>query len=592
MIQRIFCFGWIIFFFLFNQPLAFASKDPCPECRKLIDPISFLSSAKEAYHLIQADENYSGAESLLRTKIDQYRNQLFQDSFIIHSIYYLLLPEVSEINKEYTDILIKELNHLDFRSVNEVYRSLLFYALSERFFYDKSSVQCYNSSIKINDISSFNPVINLLSLISISKANELAQDYKSVLRNFFNAIYVAESIGDPFYKNLVFYEIAMFYKRKNIFSKAYDYIVQMDHSLQIDSLNLFYQNLERYNFLKTIKPGWQLNLNEWYSAIQFANHHDYKRLRTYYFSFLRSYYLDLGSPVELLKIYQNDFPEELEKMKTQNEHLYDRLIAAFHESSGRLDSAEHYYQKALNLQSKNNLHIGYNYSLHIRYGDFLFRRGRSMDLAEHHYLKAFDAANSLGILEYQIATALKLHELQFYKYPNSLPLKYVEQYYTLKNRVDSVQHDRDMVNIEIVGNEELLKLQAKMEEAKKNSIYQSQYNLIAVGIFIIFLTLLLSAQMHVPVWFIRTLGFLSFIFLFEFLIIQLDKPLHAMAHDVPWKLFGIKVALFAMLMPLHHWIEKKVVHFLVDRRAKGGKIFSFDGFPFKNWFTKLNQPEN
>jgi ABC-type nitrate/sulfonate/bicarbonate transport system substrate-binding protein len=70
----------------------------------------------------------------------------------------------------------------------------------------------------------------------------------------------------------------------------------------------------------------------------------------------------------------------------------------------------------------------------------------------------------------------------------------------------------------------------------------------------------------VPPSVIRTLGFLSFIFLFEFIILLADKQIQGWTNEEPWKILLIKIALAAVLVPLHHWLEHKVIVYLSDRK--------------------------
>lgn len=79
---------------------------------------------------------------------------------------------------------------------------------------------------------------------------------------------------------------------------------------------------------------------------------------------------------------------------------------------------------------------------------------------------------------------------------------------------------------------------------------------------------------------IRILGFFAFIFLFEFIILLADNQIHDWTHGEPWKVLAIKIVLIAILLPLHHWLEEKVIHYLSTKevlkiRKKGllGKWF-------------------
>jgi hypothetical protein len=78
------------------------------------------------------------------------------------------------------------------------------------------------------------------------------------------------------------------------------------------------------------------------------------------------------------------------------------------------------------------------------------------------------------------------------------------------------------------------------------------------------------------------LGFFAFILLFEFITLLADNQIHRWTHGEPWKVLAIKIVLIAMLLPLHHWLEKKVIHYLTSQhllKVKGRGIMG-------KWFKK------
>jgi len=62
------------------------------------------------------------------------------------------------------------------------------------------------------------------------------------------------------------------------------------------------------------------------------------------------------------------------------------------------------------------------------------------------------------------------------------------------------------------------------------------------------------------------LGFVSFIFLFEFIILLLDSKLHHWFHGAPLPILAVKVLIACALVPLHHVIEHRVIHFLQSKK--------------------------
>ncbi len=116
---------------------------------------------------------------------------------------------------------------------------------------------------------------------------------------------------------------------------------------------------------------------------------------------------------------------------------------------------------------------------------------------------------------------------------------------------------------------------AKEKAAALQRKHNVQYMGIAVAIAIVFLLLVLLGIFHVSATTIRVLGFFAFIFLFEFIILIADAKIHHWTHGEPLPILGIKIVLIAVLLPLHHWLEHKVVNYLASKRMilPSGKSF-------------------
>ena len=105
------------------------------------------------------------------------------------------------------------------------------------------------------------------------------------------------------------------------------------------------------------------------------------------------------------------------------------------------------------------------------------------------------------------------------------------------------------------------KIEAAEKIIKRNNI---QYTGISLAIFTLFVILLLFGAFKVSETMIRTLGFFTFIFFFEFIILIADHWIHDITHGEPWKIMAFKIVLISILMPFHHWIEHKVISFLTS----------------------------
>ena len=59
-------------------------------------------------------------------------------------------------------------------------------------------------------------------------------------------------------------------------------------------------------------------------------------------------------------------------------------------------------------------------------------------------------------------------------------------------------------------------------------------------------------------------GFFAFLMFFEFIFLIFKKNIYAITHGEPWMDLLFMIALAAILLPLHHWLEHKVLHYLTS----------------------------
>lgn len=149
-----------------------------------------------------------------------------------------------------------------------------------------------------------------------------------------------------------------------------------------------------------------------------------------------------------------------------------------------------------------------------------------------------------------------------------------------RNIADSLSNmvKKEELQLLEIENEEVLREQrtvkAEEETRRRNNI---QYTAITILIATAFLLLLILGGFNVHASLIRMVGFICFIFFFEFLILLFDTWIHHLTHGEPWKILAIKILLMAGLVPLHHMIEKRVTHYLINNKFnwKQNRWFNF-----------------
>ncbi len=157
--------------------------------------------------------------------------------------------------------------------------------------------------------------------------------------------------------------------------------------------------------------------------------------------------------------------------------------------------------------------------------------------------------------------------LDIYKNSNSdSALKYSEMYRLANDSLYSakiIQQTQLLTFEEEIRQQELAAEKIKSEEQRKQNI---QYALIVLGIitFILFF-LLLSHSFIANAKIIEFFGVIALLIVFEFLNLLLHPFLERITHHSPVLMLLALVCIAALLVPLHHKLEKWATHKLVEK---------------------------
>ncbi len=133
----------------------------------------------------------------------------------------------------------------------------------------------------------------------------------------------------------------------------------------------------------------------------------------------------------------------------------------------------------------------------------------------------------------------------------------------LKTLNDSVNSKSRIRESQIITTNEQFR-QTELEEARKQAQKKrmQQLQMLMIGIFIpgIFLLTLILSRVRVHPRFVRLLGVLSLLFLFEYLTLLLHPMVARITHHTPLLEILIFVGVAALLIPLHHRLEHWLIH--------------------------------
>lgn len=245
------------------------------------------------------------------------------------------------------------------------------------------------------------------------------------------------------------------------------------------------------------------------------------------------------------------------------EHEIDKLMALYYMEKRQFDSAGYYYKKfePFMLDNNDESNIISNLNAVRQYYQAI------NDLPNEQRVLTYiqnlaDSTNNLHVRE-KAYSELDSFYSRIGNYEQALYYSKLANIYT--DSLESVTKKNELIQIEL-DNEAKRKLKKEAEAAEAlRQKYNLQYMGITIAIICVFILLTLLGVFKASESLIKTMGFFAFIFLFEFIILILDHQIHHFTHGEPWKILAIKIVLIAMLLPFHHWLEHKVIHYLTTK---------------------------
>ena len=266
--------------------------------------------------------------------------------------------------------------------------------------------------------------------------------------------------------------------------------------------------------------------------------------------------------------YLNIHPEVMNYIDHAGLHfIIDDYYSSAYLAMGRIDSAEFYFRKVEpQMESKGGPFAKAGF--YDQAGNFYKAKGDG-GKAIAYYIKEGDLGQSIGDLTILQRSALSLDSLYLQEGDYRSAYDYHTKYVRYSDSLRSLAKETDLLKLEVDNDNRRRERQVKEDELSREHRHNVQYMGFTAGLVFLFISLVMLGWLAVPAGVIRALGFLSFIFLFEFIILLADKTIQAWTHEEPWKVLLIKIGLAAVLVPLHHWLEHKVIHYLSHRKRFG-----------------------
>jgi tetratricopeptide (TPR) repeat protein len=402
------------------------------------------------------------------------------------------------------------------------------------------------------------------SYLAVGQCLEGKNQKIEAFRNYLNAAGLADRLKDPALKAICFSRLSHFYNLNRLYNKATHYkLLQEDlvrRSVPVDSVALMWVRYD-LQVIDLNSNNNRLNEESMREILDFARRYDLRRLLRYEIALIRSHMVGAERIDLLYDLYHNQFPDELARLSTENPGLYFRLRAYFCEKKRKPDSALFFFNQAEKVIAEDPNKIMQS-NFYNRLGQYFLRQQQPAKAIEK-FTRSFELAEEASYFDYMLSASDQLEKLSASMGDFRNAYRYAGLTRVLSDSLANLSKQDQMLVMEIDHETRQREHAAELEQQSVARRHYLQYTAIIIIIIGVFILLLMLGSLKVPEWIIRMLGFFSFIFLFEFIILLADHKIHDLTHGEPWKILLIKIFLIAILLPFHHWIEKRVVAFLL-----------------------------
>jgi tetratricopeptide (TPR) repeat protein len=240
----------------------------------------------------------------------------------------------------------------------------------------------------------------------------------------------------------------------------------------------------------------------------------------------------------------------------------DMSYGSIYSKIGNFDSAKFFFEKASIFYDKSPNQLGRMYF----YNNYAYMHKRMGDYkkAIEKWLLVKEISEKLGQLEMTENVAKQLDTAYQRTGDFQQANTYNSIYYKYKDSLQALSKEKELAQLEAADEQQRQERREREEQERKVRRDNIQYLAITVGIAILFIALVVLGMFKVSATTIKMIGFFVFIMLFEFIFLLFKTKIKAITHGEPLKDLLFMIGLAALLLPLHHWLEEKAIHYLTS----------------------------
>lgn len=397
------------------------------------------------------------------------------------------------------------------------------------------------------------------------------------LRHFLTALRLAEEMKandlpskrmKAELKRNAFLNLSNFYAGIEDYDKAIDYHTQAYDMLNdIPDKRVPYQRAMDINSIGNLyssKKNFELAIRYFERSISMADSLKFQNLKIPGYISLLNQYLRMDQPQKALDYLNSAQGSGLKNYLAAMgmSGVIDQAYGFVYTEMNQLDSGLNYLNRALPY-FESNMNAGAKLGIYLQLAKAFDKRNDNRKAIEY-YEKSKNLAEANGLLEVAITASKKLDSVYTRMGDYKTASRYAGVYYVYKDSLAGINKEKELAQVEAADEQQRLARQLKEEQEIKRRRNNIQYMSIIIGIIILFITLVVLGMFKVSATLIRAMGFFVFLLFFEFIFLVFKKNIYSITQGEPWKDLAFMIALAALLVPLHHWLEHKVLHYLTS----------------------------
>lgn len=397
------------------------------------------------------------------------------------------------------------------------------------------------------------------------------------LRNYFTALRLAEDTKNPALLRTCYQSLSSFYASLEDYDKAIDYAVQALRKLdQMHDQSVPYTktiDINNIGKLYAAKKNTDMAISYFRRSVAMADSLKFSTLKAPAYTSLLNQYLRMDQPQRALDYFNSDEGAELKSyLKAMGlSAAIDQAYAVIYTNLQKFDSAQYYFSRAAGyFESSSNSTMQMSYYAQL---GTLYDKTGQYNKAIELYLKVKDIADKTGQLESAESAAKHLDSLYNKSGNFQQAAFYNGIYYKYKDSVETLNKEKELTQVEVADEQYRQQKRDEEEADKKRRRNNIQYMGITIGITGLFVMMVVLGMFKVSARSIKLIGFFAFLMFFEFIFLLFKKNIASLTHGEPLKDLAFMIALAAILVPLHHWLEHRVIKYLTshNRLTASGK---------------------